>query len=57
METRQKMMRDTKVFEFSRPEVLKFYSDIAIPILKDHQKSINNIIGVAPYARRNFSGL
>nr|KAF6381599.1 crystallin zeta [Pipistrellus kuhlii] len=38
MATGQKLMRAIRVFEFGGPDVLKFQSDIAVPIPKDHQK-------------------
>ncbi|XP_039694538.1 quinone oxidoreductase isoform X2 [Pteropus medius] len=37
MATRQKLMRAIRVFEIGGPEVLKFQSDVAVPIPKDHQ--------------------
>ncbi|XP_024907705.1 quinone oxidoreductase isoform X2 [Pteropus alecto] len=37
MATKQKLMRAIRVFEFGGPEVLKFQSDVAVPIPKDHQ--------------------
>nr|KAF6504506.1 crystallin zeta [Rousettus aegyptiacus] len=37
MATEQKLMRAIRVFEFGGPEVLKFQSDVAVPIPKDHQ--------------------
>ncbi|EPQ11277.1 Quinone oxidoreductase [Myotis brandtii] len=38
MATGQKLMRAIRVFEFGGPDVLKFQSDVAVPIPKDHQK-------------------
>lgn len=40
MATGQKLMRAIRVFEFGGPDVLKFQSDIAVPIPKDHQVEI-----------------
>lgn len=40
MATGQKLMRAIRVFEFGGPNVLKFQSDIAVPIPKDHQVEI-----------------
>lgn len=40
MATEQKLMRAIRVFEFGGPEVLKFQSDVAVPIPKDHQVEI-----------------
>lgn len=37
MATEQKLMRAIRVFKFGGPEVLKFQSDVAVPIPKDHQ--------------------
>ncbi|XP_074191057.1 quinone oxidoreductase isoform X2 [Rhinolophus sinicus] len=49
MATRQKLMRAIRVFEFGGPEVLKFQSDVAVPIPKDHQVLIKvHACGVNP---------
>lgn len=49
MATGQKLMRAIRVFEFGGPEVLKFQSDIAVPIPKDHQVLIKvHACGVNP---------
>ncbi|XP_036301517.1 quinone oxidoreductase isoform X1 [Pipistrellus kuhlii] len=49
MATGQKLMRAIRVFEFGGPDVLKFQSDIAVPIPKDHQVLIKvHACGVNP---------
>ncbi|XP_071077043.1 quinone oxidoreductase isoform X2 [Desmodus rotundus] len=49
MATGQKLMRAIRVFEFGGPEVLKFQSDVAVPIPKDHQVLIKvHACGVNP---------
>lgn len=40
MATGQRLMRAIRVFEFGGPDVLKFQSDVAVPIPKDHQVEI-----------------
>ncbi|XP_036206191.1 quinone oxidoreductase isoform X2 [Myotis myotis] len=49
MATGQKLMRAIRVFEFGGPDVLKFQSDVAVPITKDHQVLIKvHACGVNP---------
>ncbi|XP_070261495.1 quinone oxidoreductase isoform X1 [Myotis yumanensis] len=49
MATGQKLMRAIRVFEFGGPDVLKFQSDVAVPIPKDHQVLIKvHACGVNP---------
>lgn len=49
MATGHKLMRAIRVFEFGGPDVLKFQSDVAVPIPKDHQVLIKvHACGVNP---------
>ncbi|KAM5322490.1 quinone oxidoreductase isoform 1-T1 [Glossophaga mutica] len=49
MATGQKLMRAIRVFEFGGPEVLKFQSDVPVPVPKDHQVLIKvHACGVNP---------